>query len=200
MCYCAQTVTERITLMSGTTQREAYIKPKNSKYKSGFEVKIAKSLEEQGIEVKYEQTKIKFTVPPKDRNYIPDFELPNGIFVEGKGKLDRDAREKMALVIEQNPDKDIRLLFMRNNKISKVSNTKYSDWCEKRSIKYAISEQGTVPESWIAESGKLSSEREGLDPSSSKASSKPRRKGRSLSDDGATEPTIQDKRQDPETN
>lgn len=172
------------------------MKPKNSRYKSGFEVKIAKSLEEQGVEVKYEQTKIKFTVPPKDRNYIPDFELPNGIFVEGKGKLDRDAREKMALVIEQNPDKDIRLLFMRNNKISKVSNTKYSDWCEKRGVKYAISEQGNVPESWIAESSKLPVSREGLDPSA-KASSKPRRKGRSLSDNGPAESTIQDERQDP---
>lgn len=167
------------------------MKPKNSKYKSGFEVKIAKSLEEQGVEVRYEQSRIKYTVPPKDRNYIPDFQLPNGIYVEGKGKLDRDAREKMALVIEQNPDKDIRLLFMRNNKISKVSNTKYSDWCDKRNIKYAISEQGTVPESWIAESSKLPSVREGLDPSA-KASSKPRRKGRSLSDNGAVEPDVQD--------
>lgn len=68
----------------------------------------------------------------------------------------------------------------------------------KRGIKYAISEQGTVPESWIAESSKLPSVREGLDPSA-KATGKPRRKGRSLSDNGPTEPTVQDERQDPET-
>ena len=125
------------------------MKPKNSRYKSGFEVKIAKSLEQQGVVIKYEETKLKYKVPAKDRNYIPDFELPNGIFVEGKGKLDRDTREKMALVIEQNPDKDIRFLFMRDNKLSRVSKTRYSDWCDKRGIKYAISEAGNVPEAWI---------------------------------------------------
>lgn len=141
------------------------MKPKNSKYKSGFEVKIAKSLEEQGVEVKYEQARLKYSVPEKNRNYIPDFQLPNGIFVEGKGKLDRDTREKMALVIEQNPDKDIRLLFMRNNKISKVSKTKYSDWCEKRSIKYHVSEQGHVPREWLDETGPAKSL--SLDPATS---------------------------------
>lgn len=167
------------------------------KYKSGLEAKTAKCLESLGVKVAYETLKIPFTVPAKQRNYIPDFVLPNGIIVECKGRLDRDTREKMALVIEQNPDKDIRLLFMRNNKISKVSNTKYSDWCDKRNIKYAISEQGTVPESWIAESSKLPVSREGLDPSA-KAGSKPRRKGRSLSDGTTTNPDVQDERQDPE--
>lgn len=123
------------------------------KFKSGFEAKGAAYLEALGIPVLYETQKIKYRVPPKDRNYIPDFTLPNGIICEFKGKLDRDTREKMALVIEQNPDKDIRLLFMRNNKISKVSNTKYSDWCEKRSIKYHVSEQGNVPREWLDETG-----------------------------------------------
>lgn len=154
-------------------------------------MKIAKSLADQGVEVRYEQAKIKFTVPSKARNYIPDFQLPNGIFVEGKGKLDRGTREKMALVIEQNPDKDIRLLFMRDNKISKVSKTKYSDWCEQRGIKYAVSEQGVVPESWIAEPSKLSNKCEGLDPAA-KPSRKRNPKGRSLSDGGSALSAVQD--------
>lgn len=173
------------------------MKPKNSKYKSGFEVKIAKSLADQGVEVKYEQAKIKFTVPSKARNYIPDFQLPNGIFVEGKGKLDRGTREKMALVIEQNPDKDIRLLFMRDNKISKVSKTKYSDWCEQRSIEYAVSEQGIVPESWIAEPSKLSGEFSGLD-TTTEPKSKRKRKGRSLSDGGSADSSVQDDGPEPQ--
>ena len=167
------------------------MKPKNSRYKSGFEVKIAKSLEEQGVVIKYEETKLKYTVPAKARNYIPDFELPNGIFVEGKGKLDRDTREKMALVVEQNPDKDIRFLFMRDNKLSRVSKTRYSDWCEKRGIKYATSEQGNVPQSWIAEPSKLSGQFSGLDPTA-ESKSKRKRKGRSLSDGGSTDPSVQD--------
>lgn len=121
------------------------------KYKSGLEQKIADSLTKQGVTFTYEESKIPFVVPSKQRNYIPDFQLPNGIFVEGKGKLDRLAREKMALVIEQNPHLDIRFLFMRDNKISKVSKTRYSDWCDVRGIKYAVSENGEVPESWVAE-------------------------------------------------
>lgn len=90
-------------------------------------------------------------MPEKSRNYIPDFILPNGIVIEFKGKLDRTVREKMALVFEQNPDLDIRLVFMRNNKISKTSKTRYSDWCDKRGIKYHVSEEGKIPDEWITE-------------------------------------------------
>ena len=124
---------------------------KKEKYKSGFEHKMAAYLIENGVPIEYEKHKIPYVIPPKSRNYIPDFRLPNGIFVEGKGKLDRDVREKMALVIEQNPDKDIRFLFMRDNKMTKTSKMRYSGWCEKRGIKYAVSEHGHVPQEWIAE-------------------------------------------------
>lgn len=55
----------------------------------------------------------------------------------------------MALVFEQHPDRDIRMLFMRDNYISKQSKTKYSTWCDKRNIKYHVSLMGTVPEEWL---------------------------------------------------
>lgn len=55
----------------------------------------------------------------------------------------------MALVVEQNPDLDIRMLFMRDNKIAKNSKTRYSDWCKKRGIVYAVSELGEIPEDWV---------------------------------------------------
>lgn len=133
-----------------------------TKYKSGFEAKGAAYLESLGVPVLYETQKIRYVVPEKSRNYIPDFTLPNGIVCEFKGKLDRDVREKMALVIEQNPDKDIRFLFMRDNKMTKTSKMRYSGWCEKRGIKYAVSEHGHVPQEWIAEPSPPSS----LDPGS----------------------------------
>jgi hypothetical protein len=63
----------------------------------------------------------------------------------------------MALVFEQNPDLDIRFLFMRDNKISKNSKTRYSDWCKKRGIKYAVSEHGHIPDEWLAEARVASS-------------------------------------------
>lgn len=71
--------------------------------------------------------------------------------MEYKGKLDRDVREKMALAIEQNPELDIRFVFMRDNKIAKNSKTRYSDWCRKRGIKYAVSEDGHIPQEWLEE-------------------------------------------------
>lgn len=119
--------------------------------RSGYEKKVAAYLKEKGVPFEYESLKIPFLVPPKKRTYNPDFMLPNGIIVESKGNLDRQAREKMALVVEQNPHLDIRFLFMRDNKITKQSKTKYSDWCTKRGIKYAVSESGRIPDEWLLE-------------------------------------------------
>lgn len=124
---------------------------KNLKLKSLFEKKVAKCLNDNKVPFEYESMKVQYVVPAKKRTYSPDFILPNGIIVEAKGKLDRAVREKMALVIEQNPHLDIRLLFMRDNKITRTSKTRYSDWCEKRGIKYAIDEQGRIPKEWIKE-------------------------------------------------
>lgn len=124
---------------------------KKPNYKSGFEKKGAANLEARGVPFEYETLKVKYVVPEKTRTYTPDFILPNGIIAEYKGKLDRDVREKMALVMEQNPHLDIRMLFMRDNKIAKNSKTRYSDWCKARGIVYAVSEQGHLPQEWIDE-------------------------------------------------
>lgn len=121
------------------------------KLKSGFEKKVAAYLAEKKVPFEYESIKVPYKVPEKKRTYNPDFELPNGLIIEAKGKLDRDVREKMALVLEQNPTLDIRLLFMRDNKIAKNSKTRYSDWCKKRGIKYAVSESGHIPDEWLVE-------------------------------------------------
>lgn len=124
-------------------------KPQSPKLKSGFEKKVVANLTVNKIPFEYETLKVPYVVPAKKRTYHPDFILPNGVIIEAKGKLDRLVREKMALVIEQNPDLDIRMLFMRDNKIAKNSKTKYSDWCKKRGIVYAISEDGIIPEDWV---------------------------------------------------
>jgi hypothetical protein len=120
-------------------------------FRSGFEKKVGKFLKDNKVPFEYETVKLKYKVPESEHTYTPDFILPNGVHVEVKGLFNREARTKMALVKEQHPDKDIRMLFMRNNYISKQSKTKYSDWCEKRGIKYHVSLMGTVPEEWIKE-------------------------------------------------
>lgn len=137
--------------------------------RSGLEKRTAEYLDSKSTSYEYETLILEYEVPAKLHKYKPDFILANGIIIECKGRFDAATRQKMSLVIEQNPDKDIRLLFMRDNPISKTSKTRYSDWCEKRGIKYHVSEQGSVPEEWLNEKPK--------------AAAKPatRRKRRSLS-------------------
>ncbi len=124
--------------------------PKKLKLKSGYEKKVRASLNKRKIPFEYEKEVIEYTIPETKRKYLPDFYLKElDMYVEAKGKWDRIGRQKMLYVIQQNPDKDIRMLFMRNNTIAKNSKTKYSDWCQKRGIKYHISGQGEIPLQWL---------------------------------------------------
>ena len=117
--------------------------------RSGFEKKVAAALTKRKVAYEYEKTRLKYTVPISTHTYTPDFLLANGIYIEAKGLFDRASRKKMALVIEQHPDLDIRLLFMRDNPIYKGSKQKYSDWCETRGIDYHVSPIGEVPDAWL---------------------------------------------------
>lgn len=122
---------------------------KGNTLRSGLEKKLATFLDSKGQEYTYEQDKIEYVVPAKKHSYLPDFRLSNGIYVEVKGRFDPASRAKMAYVVEQNPDKDIRMLFMRDNPINKNSKTLYSDWCDKRGIKYHVSPAGELPDEWL---------------------------------------------------
>jgi hypothetical protein len=119
--------------------------------RSGFEKRVAIHLDECKVTYEYENERIAYTVPESKHVYIPDFTLANGIRVEVKGNFDAKSRQKMAFVTEQNPDLDIRMLFMSDNKISKSSKTRYSDWCEKRGLEYHVSPSGTIPTEWLVE-------------------------------------------------
>jgi hypothetical protein len=121
---------------------------KKRKPRNRFEANVARCLIKHGVTFEYEGEVLRFTVPEIQRKYTPDFKLDNGIYIESKGKFDREARQRMALVMEQHPDKDIRMLFMRDNPINKGSKTKYSDWCKQRNIKFAVSKDGEVPKEW----------------------------------------------------
>jgi hypothetical protein len=124
---------------------------KKAAYRSGYEKKVAKHLEDLGVPFEFESEKIPYTQPATDKKYLPDFKLANGIYIEAKGIWDISSRKKMVWVIEQNPDKDIRMLFQRNNYLRKGSKTTYGAWCDKKGIKWAVSSSGAVPESWINE-------------------------------------------------
>ncbi len=117
--------------------------------RSGFEKKVAQKLLERKADFTYESEKIKYEVPSSTHVYTPDFRLASGIYIEAKGRFDLEARKKMELVVEQHPELDIRMLFMRDNLINKKAKTTYSGWCDKRGIKCHVSPSGEVPDEWL---------------------------------------------------
>lgn len=78
----------------------------------------------------------------KTRWYLPDFYVPkNEIIIEAKGRFDGANRTKMLDVIEYWPQYDIRMWFMYNNKLTKKSTVRYSDWCDRHGITYHVGKE-----------------------------------------------------------
>jgi len=118
-------------------------------YRSGLEDKIADQLKSLSVPVKYEERKITYSVPESLHTYTPDFELPNGIIIESKGRFVAADRKKHLLVKQQRPTLDIRFVFSNSKaKINKGSKTSYADWCDKFGFQYA---DKLIPEGWINE-------------------------------------------------
>jgi len=121
--------------------------PKRSDFKSGLEYNIAKQLDNLGVAIEYENLKISYQRKPS--KYTPDFELPNGIIIEGKGRFKSEDRSKHLLIKKQHPELDIRFIFSNSkSKLSKNSKTTYAMWCEKHGFLYADKE---IPKEWIDE-------------------------------------------------
>ena len=117
-------------------------------FRSGLEMQIDESLKSKGIDGEYEQHIIKYTKPETHHKYHPDFKLPNGIFVETKGRFLTADRKKHLLIKAQHPELDIRFLFQNSKtRISKSSKTTYADWCVKYGFKFADKE---IPADWLA--------------------------------------------------
>ena len=123
------------------------IKQGNRVYR-GLEDRIKAKLKGLKVPFKYEEFKIKYEVN-EVRTYTPDFELPNGIIIESKGRFDTADRKKHLLVKKQHPDLDIRFVFSNSRaKISKGSKTTLGMWCDKHGYLYA---DKLIPEEWIKE-------------------------------------------------
>jgi len=126
------------------TTRQAAVK---NGYRSGLEEVISNKLAENNIDGEYEKHKIKYIKPATEHTYTPDFKLPNGIFVETKGRFVTEDRKKHVLIRKQHPELDIRFVFQNSkNKIRKGSPTTYADWCNKHGFKYA---DKVIPQEWL---------------------------------------------------
>ena len=119
-------------------------------YRSGLEEKLAEQLEGLGLPVVFEQFEVPYVIPASDHKYTPDFVLPNGVIIEGKGIFDADDRKKHVLIRQQHPQLDIRFVFTNSKtKLYKGSPTTYAAWCEKHGFLYA---DKFIPKAWTAES------------------------------------------------
>jgi hypothetical protein len=115
-------------------------------YRSGLEDRISKQLKSLSVPVKYEEMKIKYAIN-EVRTYTPDFELPNGIIIESKGRFVVADRKKHLLIKKQHPELDIRFVFSNSRaKINKGSKTTYGMWCDKHGFLYA---DKLIPKEWI---------------------------------------------------
>lgn len=112
--------------------------------RSGFERTIAAFLDHNKVRYQYEPHHLDYVL---ERKYTPDFLLPNGIYIEAKGKLDQDTRSKMIAVKKAHPELDVRFVFMRGeNKLSKGSKQTYLDWAAKNGFPAA---DGEIPLDWL---------------------------------------------------
>ena len=118
--------------------------------RSKFEEEVARKYPE----LEYETDKLTYVVPAKKRTYNPDWKVRDNVYIETKGKLERETIEKMLLVKEQNLNATIYILFQRGtNKLRKGSKMTYLDWAKKNGFEAACWQQtrGQIPEEWIKE-------------------------------------------------
>ncbi len=115
-------------------------------FRSGLELSIQNQLKYFGIIAGYETRTITFV---HHRRYVADFELPNGILIEGKGRFDIEDRKKHLLIKEQHPELDIRFVFSNSKQtLNKGSKTTYADWCRKHGFLFA---DKIIPAEWLKE-------------------------------------------------
>lgn len=117
-------------------------------FRSGLEQTVAEQLKKLGVPVVYEEDKLDYLVE-EVRKYTPDFKLPNGIYVETKGRFTSADRKKHLLVRKHNIFVDIRFVFSNSsNRIRKGSPTTYADWCRQNNFLFA---DKTIPVEWLKE-------------------------------------------------
>lgn len=119
--------------------------------RSNFERVCASELLLMGVDFDYESIELEFhsrvrggecedcgsTSVHKVRWYTPDFVIEKKkVIIEAKGKFTSENRSKMLDVIRDHPEWDIRMWFMYDNKLTKKSTIRYSDWCERHNITY----------------------------------------------------------------
>jgi hypothetical protein len=115
-----------------------------AKYRSGFEERIAKELDKRAIPYLYEAQSFEYTTRSR---YKPDLFLMNGVILELKGFFSPSDRRKHVAMKEQHPELDVRMVFQRNNLLTRKSKSTYGMWCDKYDIPWCV--WPDIPTDWL---------------------------------------------------
>lgn len=129
--------------------------------RSGLERSIRAGLDQDGVSYEYEPTTFTYTVPEtgylcqkcgqnaivKKVRYTPDFYVGKRFYVEAKGRFTGTNRRRLLAFRDSQPGIDIRLVFQRDNTLSKSSQTKYSQWAKANGFKYHVG--SAIPKAWL---------------------------------------------------
>ena len=123
---------------------------KKIKFRSKSEENVCHLLVDLNIPIRYEEIKLDYEWR-ENKTYTPDFELPNGIILEVKGRFVLEDRKKHLFIRDQYPDLDIRFIFDNpNKKLYKRGRMTYAAWCDKHNFIYCKRSDG-IPEEWLNE-------------------------------------------------
>lgn len=122
-------------------------------FKGKLEPKVFKRLTQLKIKnIQYEVDTFKYNVP---KNYTPDFKYTyrNKVkYLEVKGYLRYEDKKKLELIKTQYPDLDLKLVFQKDNKITKRHKMRYSDWAKKWGFKYwVLEDMGDITKEFLYE-------------------------------------------------
>lgn len=118
-------------------------KKKRQTFRSKFEESIADDLDNQKVDYEYESEKLQYIV---ERNYLPDFKLPSGVFIEAKGWFKSADQRKHKIIKKQHPNIDIRFVFQNPNVRVQGSRMTCAEWCERYGFKFASK---LIPKEWL---------------------------------------------------
>lgn len=134
-------------------------KKSRHEYRSKFEENLGARLDRERIPFDYEALcyTIQVAVPGgvcqkcfgkdigRKTKYTPDWffgriedDVAKGWVIESKGKFTGRDRKRVLALVTGFPELKFGMLFQRDNKLSKTSETRYSEWCEKHGIPWAV--------------------------------------------------------------
>lgn len=108
---------------------------KKPRLKSKFEQRFYDELQKRNLDFSYEPDTLEYTL---ELRYKPDWKVRDGLYIETKGKFDYTERRKILSVLQHNPNAEVRMVFMRNQKLGKGSKMTYGEWCDKHGIKWSV--------------------------------------------------------------